>query len=166
MDYFKQNIIPGEVLVQLCAFLTVFFLLRSMAWKKIQAGLAARRNKIQDDFAKIEKAHKEIESLKLDYETRFAKIEDEARAKLNSAIEEGRKIAKDIQDKARAEAQASFDKSKENLEMEIEKAKITLRKEVADLALKVAEKVVEEKMTDEAYQAKALKLVDQLEKSL
>ncbi len=166
MDYFKQNIIPAEVIVQLFAFLTVFFLLRTMAWKKIQSGLASRREKIRGDFEKIDQAKKDIESLKAQYDARFAKIEEEARAKLNAAIDDGRRIAKDIQDKARAEAQASFEKSKENLEMEVEKAKITLRREVADLALKVAEKVVEEKMTDESYQAKALKLVDELEKSL
>ena len=166
MDFFKQNIIPSEVIIQILAFLSVFFLLRKLAWKQVQQALENRRNKIRDDFEAIEKAKQAIETLKTDYTARLQKIEDEARAKIQSAIEDGRKIAREIQDKAREDAQKTFEKSKENLEMEVAKARATLKNEVADLALRVAEKVVGDKMTEKEQQAKALRFIDELEKTL
>ena len=165
MEFFKANIIPGEVLVQLIAFLIVFFTLKSLAWKPILGALEARRKRIQDDFDKIEHARKEIEGLKARYASSFQKIEDEARAKLQEAVEEGRRIAKDIQEKARAESQASFEKAKDNLALEAAKARLTLRREIADLAISVSEKVLSEKLSDSKQQEKIMSLIEEFEKS-
>lgn len=166
MDFFKQNIVPGEVLIQLIAFLTVFWLLKKLAWKPVLAALEARREKIQHDFEKIEAAKKDIETLRADYTTRLQKIEDEARSKIQQSIDEGRKISREIQEKARADAQSTFEKSKENLAIEVEKARISLRREIADLSIQVAEKILEEKLTGERCQEKALQIIERLEKSL
>lgn len=165
MEFFKANIIPGEVLVQIIAFLIVFWTLKLLAWKPILNALEARRQKIKGDFDKIEGARKEIEALKTQYSASLQKIEDEARAKLLAAVEEGRRIAKDIQEKARAEAQASFEKAKENLALETAKARITLRREIADLAISVSEKVLSEKLSDAKQQEKIMELIEEFEKT-
>ena len=165
MEFFKANIIPGEVLVQIIAFLIVFWTLKALAWKPILGALEARRLRIKDDFDKIEAARKEIEALKIQYSASLQKIEDEARAKLLAAVEEGRLIARDIQEKARAEAQASFEKAKENLALETAKAHITLRREIADLAINVSEKVLHEKLSDAKQQEKIMELIEELEKT-
>ena len=166
MEFFKQNIIPGEVLVQLLAFLIVFFVLRALAWKPILGALEARREKIKSEFEKIEGARREIEKLKADYERHLQKIEDEARSKLQEAVEEGRKVARSIQEKARAESQASFEKAKENLSLEVAKARLELRRDIAELAIQVAEKVLGEKMTEARQQEKVMAMIEDLEKSL
>ncbi len=166
MDYFRQNIIPGEVIVQIFAFLTVFFLLRAMAWKKIQGNLEGRRERIRKALEDIEKSKLDLQALQADYALKLQKIEEEARAKIQAAVEEGRKVAREIQDHARTEANLVFEKSKENLEIEMAKARLTLQRDVADLALRVAEKVVDEKMTDAVHQAKALALVEEMGRKL
>lgn len=165
MEFFKENIIPGEVIVQLAAFLIVFFVLRALAWKPMLAALQSRRERIRGDFEKIEAARREIEKLQADYQARLQKIEDQARLKLQEAVDEGRKISREIQDKARAESQTHFAKAKEGLSLEIAKAKIELRREIASLALQVAEKVVGEKMTEAHEQAKILEMIEELEKN-
>ena len=165
MEFFKENIIPGEVLVQLLAFLIVFFVLRALAWKPIMAALESRREKIRSDFEKIEAAKAEIEKLKADYERHLQQIEDQARAKLQETVEEGRKVARAIQEKARAESQASFEKAKENLALEIAKSRLELRRELADLTIQVAEKVIGEKMTEAKQQEKIMAMIDELEKA-
>lgn len=166
MDFIQQNIIPGEVIVQLCAFLIVFFVLKAHAWGPILSSLEARREKIKKDFDAIEKARHEIEDLKTKYTAHLQKIEDEARAKLQEAIDEGRRIAREIQDKAREDSQASFEKAKENLVLETAKARTTLRREIAELTIQVSEKIIGEKMTDSKQQEKILDLIQELEKSL
>ena len=165
MEFFKANIIPGEVLVQLIAFLIVFFTLKALAWKPLLKALELRRERIQDQFNQIEAAKKDIEKLKAEYGAHLQKIDDEARGKIQEAVEEGRRIARDMQEKARAESQSSFEKAKENLNLEVAKAKITLRREIADLAILVSEKVIRERLSDAKQQEKILELIEELEKS-
>ncbi|MBI3316868.1 MAG: F0F1 ATP synthase subunit B [Candidatus Omnitrophica bacterium] len=166
MEFFAKNIIPGEVLVQLIAFLIVFFSLKAFAWKPLQASLASRREKIRSDLQEIEEAKREIERLRQEYGEHLQKIEDEARAKLQQAVHEGREIARQIQDKAREESQAAFAKAKENLDLEVAKARITLRREIGDLALRVSEKVIRERLDANREQDKVLEILDQLENTL
>lgn len=165
MDFFKQNIIPGEVIVQLVAFLIVFFTLKKLAWGPILGALQARRDKIKGDFDEIDRAKAEIEKLKADYTASLQKIEEEAREKMQAAIDEGQKVAKEIQEEARSAAQESFEKSKQSLDLEISKARVSLRKEIADLAIRVSEKVVREEMTDSKQIEKALATIEELERA-
>ncbi|HTL47140.1 MAG TPA: F0F1 ATP synthase subunit B [Verrucomicrobiae bacterium] len=167
MEFFKSNIIPGEVFVQLLAFVLVFLALKKLAWKPVLGSLEARREKIRKDFEAIEAAKKEIEGLKAQYAALLQKIEDEARAKVQEAVDEGRRIGREIQEKARAESQATFDKAKENLALEAAKTRLVLRQEIADLAMDVSERILKEKLsTDKAQNAKILEIIEELEKTL
>jgi F-type H+-transporting ATPase subunit b len=167
MEFFQANIKLGEVVVQLVAFVVVFLTLKAMAWKPLQQSLESRRSKIQHEFDLIEKSRKEMEAMKADYSAKLQKIEDDARAKIQEALEEGRRVAKEIQDKARAESQATLEKTKENLELETAKARMALRQEIAALAIQTSEKVLNEKMvSDKAQQTKIMDIISELEKTL
>lgn len=167
MDFFRENIIPGEVVVQLLAFLIVFFTLKALAWKPILEALQARRENIKSSYDEISAARQEIEKLKAEYVAHLQRIDEEARAKLQDAIEEGRQLARDIQEKARADSQASFDKARENIEIEMAKARLTLRREIADLSIQVSERILKEKMSDrDAQEKKVIGIIEELEKSL
>lgn len=162
MDFFKQNIIPGEVIVQLVAFLVVFWTLKRFAWGPLQNALEARRQKIRSDFDSIDAGRKEIDALKAEYAGHIQKIEEEARVKLQDAIDEGRRIARDLQDKARAEAQETFEKAKENLNLEIAKARIELKREIASLSIQIAEKVINEKAGDASQNDRVMAMIDEI----
>lgn len=163
MEFFQANLIPAEIIVQLLAFLIVLFTLRKLAWKPILDSLEARRAKIQREFDSIEAARREIEALKADYASRLAKIEEEARAKVQEAVEEGRKISRDLQEKARSEAQAVFEKTQQNLDLEIAKAKLVLKRSVIELSLQVAEKVLDERLSDAKQQEKIEQIIAKIE---
>ena len=72
----------------------------------------------------------------------------------------------EIQEKARLESQTSFEKAKANIELEIQKARLTLRQEIADLSIRVAEKILTEKMDHTQQEKKALEILGELEKKL
>lgn len=166
MEFFKANLIPAEIVVQLLAFMIVFFTLRKLAWKPILDSLEARRAKIRHEFEAIEAARLEIEKLKADYASRLAKIEEEARSKVQEAVEEGRKLSRDIQEKARAEAQSTFEKMQQNLDLEIVKAQTVLKKSVVDLSLQVAEKILDERLSDSKQQEKIEKIIAEIEEGV
>ena len=152
-----------EILTQALGFLLLVWVMKRIFWKPILGMLEARRSRIEEAFRQIESSKKEIERLRTDYEARIAKIEEEARGKLQAAIDEGRKIARDIQEKAREEAKDALMRSKENLSLEVAKARIELRREIAELTLLATEKFLREKMTPEKNREKILELIEELE---
>lgn len=162
-----MNVSLQEILTQAAGFAILVFVMSKMFWKPFLSSLDSRREHIQKELAHIDSSKKEIETMKAEYTAHLQKIEEEARMKIQESINEGRRIAKEIQDKARAEAQASFEKSKENLELEVTKARISLRREIAGLALETSERVLNEKLsTDQAQQAKIMEIIEGLEKTL
>ena len=166
MEFFQENIHLKEVLVQLLAFLIVFFTLKKFAWKPLQAIMQSRRERFESEWSGIEKSKKDVAALEKDYQTHLQKIEEEARAKMQEAIQEGRRLAREIQEKARQESQTSFEKAKVNIELEVQKTRLTLRQEIADLSIRVAEKILTEKMDTAHQEKKALEILGQLEKKL
>ena len=166
MEFFQENIHLAEVLVQLIAFLIVFFTLKKFAWKPILAIIRSRRERFESEWNGIEKTKQEVATLQKDYLAHLQKIEEEGRAKMQEAIQEGRRLAREIQEKARLESQASFEKAKANIELEVQKARLTLRREIADLSVRVAEKILTEKMDTAQQEKKALEILGELEKKL
>ncbi|MBI4710882.1 MAG: F0F1 ATP synthase subunit B [Candidatus Omnitrophica bacterium] len=166
MEFFQENIHLGEVLVQLIAFLIVFALMKKFAWKPLLGIIRSRRERFESEWGGIEKTKQEVAALQKDYLAHLQKIEEEARAKMQGAIQEGRRLAREIQEKARLESQTSFEKAKANIELEVQKARLTLRQEIADLSIRVAEKILTEKMDGAQQEKKALEILGELEKKL
>lgn len=166
MEFFQENIHLPEVLVQLVAFLIVFFALKKFAWGPLLAIIRSRRERFENEWGDIEKTKQSVASIQKDYLAHLQKIEEEARAKMQEAVQEGRRIAREIQEKARLESQTSFEKAKTSLDLEIQKARLTLRQEIADLSIRVAEKILREKMDSAQQEKKALEILGELEKKL
>lgn len=164
MEFFKQNIIPGEVLVQLIAFLIVFFTLKALAWKPLLRSLEARRQRIKDELDRIDASQKEIEQLKADYKARFDQIQEEARKRLQEAIDEGKRIGRQLQEESRRESRAILEKAKEDIALEVAKAKVTLRGEIADLTLAATERLLREKLDETKDKEMVLDFIEELEK--
>lgn len=152
-----------EILTQALGFILLVWVLKRLFWKPVLASLEERRSGIARAFSQIESQKKEIEALRADYEARIQKIEEEARGKLQAAIDEGRKISREIQEKARDEAKQVLTRSKEDLSLEIAKARVELRREIAELALLAAEKLLKEEMTDAKHREKILDMIGELE---
>ena len=158
-----MNLSLQEIITQALGFLLLVWVMKRIFWKPLLGMLEARRSQIEEAFRQIESSKKEIALLRTDYESRIVKIEEEARGKLQAAIDEGRKIARDIQEKARQEAKDVLARSKENLSLEVAKARIELRREIAELTLLATEKFLREKMTPEKNREKILELIEELE---
>ena len=152
-----------EILTQALGFLLLLWVMKRVFWKPLLGMLDARRNRIEEAFREIESSKKEIESLRANYEARLEKIEEEARGKLQAALDEGRRIGREIQEKAREEAKDALTRSKENLSLEIAKARIELRREIAELTLLASEKLLHEKMSGEKQREKILEMIESLE---
>ncbi len=159
-----MNLSVQEILTQAGAFILLVWVLKKMAWRPLLQMLEDRRRKIQAGFDDIERTKADVEKLKQDYERSRARIEEEARQKLQEAIDEGKKIAKSLQETARKEARSVLEKAKEDIQLEVAKAKVTLRDEIADLTLGATERMLQEKLNDTKDKELVLDFIENLEK--
>ena len=153
-----------QVLSQAISFVILLWLLRRFAWRPLLAILDQRRRHIETALQDVAQKKAEMEYLQADYAQRLAKIDDEARVKIQQAVLEGKRIAIEVQEDARAQAQAILAKSKETVELELAKAKVTLRDQVADMTVEAVERVLKQKLDAKSDRALVESALDELER--
>ncbi len=135
-----------QILSQALSFLILWWLLRRFAWRPLLTLLEARRRQIETSLSDAASRKAQLERLQAEYQSRLAKIDEEARVKIQQAILEGKRIALEVQEQARAQAQAILAKSKETVELELAKAKGTLRDQLAQMTVEAVERVLQKKL--------------------
>jgi F-type H+-transporting ATPase subunit b len=85
---------PKFILVQMVGFLILIFVLRKYAFGPMVGVLQQRQDTIRGNFDEAEARRNEMVKLQRDYEERLAKIEDEARDKIQVAVREAQ-VARD-----------------------------------------------------------------------
>jgi len=84
------------------------------------------------------------------------KLDAESRQRIQEAVAEGQRVAAEIREASRKEAQEMITRARQEIGLERDKAQATLRNEVVDLAVEIAGKVIREELTAEKHR----KLVD------
>jgi len=140
-----------QVLTQIVGFLIFLWLIRKYAWGPVLETLENRRLKIATDLADAEAKKAEAAALKVDLDRQLKAIDDQARARIQAAVEEGQKIAADIKSDAQAQARARLERAESEIEGERLKAQKSLHMDLAHMAVAGAEKILRKKL-DEAEQ--------------
>ncbi|MBD3401642.1 F0F1 ATP synthase subunit B [candidate division GN15 bacterium] len=154
----------AQAITHLISFLIALWLLKKFAWTPLLNLLDERRNKIKDEFDSIEDEKQNVQKLTAEYEEKLKHIDDERRAEIVKAVEEGKKIAADIKATAQSEAKELSDKTKKDLEREVAKAKVQLRDDMVGITVTAAEKVIHEKLDDTKHRQLIGRFIDGLEK--
>ena len=153
-----------QILSQAFSFVLLVWVLRRFAWRPLLSALDRRRAGIEEEFRRAAQAQAEVARLQQEYQQRLAKIEEEARAKIQQAILEGKRIAVEIQEQAREQASALMTKSKETIELELAKAKITLRDQMAVMTVEAVERVLRQKLDAKTDRHLVDTVLDELER--
>ncbi len=159
------DINPGLIIWTLITFAILLFVLGKFAWKPILQALHSREQEIADSIKKAEDARKDAEKMLAENKAMIAKANEET-ARL---IAEGRAMAEQVKNdiivKANESAKTMMAQAKDEIVREKEAALTQLRSEVADLAISVAEKIVDESL-DGAKQKKFVdKVLQQMQKN-
>ena len=153
-----------QILSQAISFLTLLWLLRRFAWRPLLGILDERRARIEEDLRQAAQRTADLERLQADYAKRLAKIEDEARTKIQQAILEGKRVASEIQEQARAQGSAVIAKSKETVELELAKARVTLRDQVAAMTMEAVERILRQKLDPKTDRQLVETVLDELDR--
>jgi len=139
----------SQIIAQVISFFILLIILRVFLWKRFLKVLDDRRSRIADTLRDIEAEKLEAEKNKADYAAIVSRIDELAKIKIQEASTEGRRLAEEIIENARGEADRMVDNAKESIRQEMSKAKGELKEEIVDLAIKVSEKLIQAKLTEE-----------------
>lgn len=151
-----------QLLTQIVGFILLFWLLKKFAWGPLLAMMDARKQKILDDFAKVEKARADVEKIRDDLNEKLAHIDQIAREKEALAISEGHRVSTEMQTKARAEAHEILEKAKTSIELEVSNAKMELRNQIVTLSMAAAEKVIKDQLDEARHRKEIEDFIDEI----
>lgn len=127
-------------------FLALLAILRRFAWGPILGAVEAREQGIQAAIDEAAARHAEAERMLAEHREQLA----DARRQANELVAEGRAAAevvrRDIEEKAREEAQVLIVRARTEIERERDRALDALRKESVELAMAAASRLIRENL--------------------
>jgi F-type H+-transporting ATPase subunit b len=127
-------------------FLALLGILWKFAWGPILGAVEARESGIQAKLDEAASRNEEAAKLLAEHKEQLA----DARRQANELIAEGKAagehLRKEIEEKARAEAQGIVDRARAEIERERDQAIEALRRESVDLALAAASRLMQENL--------------------
>lgn len=126
------------------SFLAVLFVLGKFGWPKIVQTLEEREKSIRTAIENAEAAKQSAEKLKAEYEAQMQAVQERVREIIAQAQQQGGQTREAILKEAEAEAKKLMEKTKQQLEAEKEKLVQELRGEVGELAVMMAEKLLQQ----------------------
>lgn len=149
----------------LLVFGGLVFILGKFAWGPILAAVEGREKNIQGALDEAAARNEEARSLLEQHRQQLA----DARRQASELIAEGRaageKVRRDIEEKARAEAQAIIARAVQEIEREKDAALDALRRESVDLALAAAAQLMHENMDQEKDRRLVERFLDEVAKA-
>jgi len=135
------SVVPGLMVWTVIAFGITFFLLRRLAFGRIQAIIDARRDRIREALDEADKARHEARQLR----GLTLKEREEAKLDRERILEETRRQAQALFDQARKKADEDLrerlEKNQQEIEAENRRILEQIRRDVVELTLMAAEKV-------------------------
>ncbi|GMR02093.1 MAG: F0F1 ATP synthase subunit B [Acidimicrobiia bacterium] len=153
---------PEELFAGIIAFSIVFFFIWKWAIPALNKALEARQQAIAAELESAEKAKIEAETLLADYRSQVAGAKDEAAQIVGDARDAGEVVKSDIVSRAEAEAEQIKARAHDEVVSERERVASDLRRQVADLSIDVAEKVVVSSIDAESQRALVDRYIDEL----
>ncbi|MBT3383728.1 MAG: F0F1 ATP synthase subunit B [Prolixibacteraceae bacterium] len=161
MGLFIPN--PGTIFWMVIIFGIVLFILKKFAWKPILSALKDREESIAKALNSAEQARKEVEGLKEGNEKIIAEARIEKDIIIKEAINIKEKIIDEAKEKARLETEKNIEQARQQIQAEKTAAVNDIKKQVAELSVMIAEKVIKKELGNNGEQEKLVNgLVDDI----
>ena len=147
---------PGLILWTFITFILLLVILRKFAWKPLLEALQRREEHVRNSIDRAEQAKQEAERLLEENRKQLAHAEEQAHRILGEGRALGEKLKSEIVEKANQQSRKMIDQAKLEIERDKDAALAQLRGEVANLAIKAAEKILDETLDENKHR----KIVD------
>lgn len=140
-----------DLLIQLCATILLFVVVRIFFWKPITNILEKRREAMDKALAEAQESRDHAKELEAELSTQLTEAKNNVKAILTKAEQDGNLRREQIILEAQEEAKRRLN----NLELELEQEKNSMekqiRQEIIDVAFAAAEKIVAKEIDQDKY---------------
>ena len=140
-------------------FLVVLFILWKFGFPVITEMVAERKTFIDDSLRKAHEANERLANLQKEGESILQEAREKQTQILKEAAETREAIVEKAQEKAREEGARLINDAKAEIEQEKKAAIADIRKQVAELSVEIAEKVLRQNLKDDKAQ---MDLIDRM----
>lgn len=148
MPQFDTHFFSSLIFWEIVSFAVLLFILAKYALPPILETLDARERKIRESIESAERRSAEAERRMAEYEAKMKASQKEAEEMIAQAKARAQQMKEENERLLQADAERIKAAAARDIEQERRKALEDVRRHVADLALRVAEKVVERSLTD------------------
>ncbi|MGK2957086.1 MAG: F0F1 ATP synthase subunit B [Acidimicrobiales bacterium] len=132
-----------EIVWGTLAFMVVFGGIAKFGYPAIKKGMDDRTERIQNDLDAADLAKVEAENVKAEYESRLADAKNEAARIIEEARQAADGVRRDLIARAEAEVEELRQRNADMVAGERDRVMVEMQGQVANLAIELAEKVVE-----------------------
>ena len=139
-----------NLIFSIITVLVLILILKHFFFEKVKKFMDERKAKVEEQFQKAEEAENQAREKLDEYNGILAGAEKEKRVIIADAMENAKVQANSVLDEARKEAADIREKSRLQIEREKIAARKEIHNEVGDLAVQLAEKILESELDDDA----------------
>ena len=147
-----------DLLIQLCATILLFVVVRFFLWKPITDILEKRRKAIDAALASAKESSLAAKQLENELSNQLSSAKEQIRQLLLQAEKDGNAKREQIIAEAKMEAQRRMENLEAELELEKNKMENQIRSEIVEIAFAAAEKIVAKEIDQKQY----LDVVDEI----
>lgn len=138
-----------DVIFEAIAILIMFVLLSYLLFEPVRKILEDRKKKVAGQLDQAQKDQEEAARLRAEYEGKIKNIEKEADEILTQARKEALKREEEIVQEAKEEAARRIARADHEIELQKAKVQDQMKKEMVQVAVMMAGKIIAEKITEE-----------------
>lgn len=140
-----------SLILQVINFLILLFLLTKLLYRPLLAKMEERARAIKTSLDEAQAARAEAQRQRQEHATQIQNAYAEAQAIRAQAVKEAQEEQQKLVAQARAEAARLVESARAELDQDVRRARQQLRQEVADLAIGVAERLIQRSLRDEDH---------------
>lgn len=157
-----QGFNGGNILITITAVIILFALLKKFAWGKIIDMLDERERLVHNQLDDAERNQKEALELLRQNQEKLAQAQAEIKEMMEKAREQSKLEKNSILHDAKQQAELLKDNARRDIEDEKNKAIEEINKQIAELSVLVASKIIEKELDAEAQSALVDKIIKEV----
>ncbi len=151
-----------QILVSLANLLILFLLLKKFLYKPVTAVLEKRRADIEGDYAAADEAKRAAFASKTEYDEKLSGAEAEADTIRRNAADEAKRHGERIVADAKEKADGMVRAAEAQIELDRRKAEADMKREIADVSAKLAEKLIERELDADTHRSIIDSVIDSM----
>jgi len=139
------------LITQVVTFIILLVILRLVAYKPLMRMLDERSKRVKESMEQTEAIKEQAARAEEEAKKRIEAAAKEGQEVVARAVRTGEELRQKAQQEAKPEAEALIAKARGEIQRERDEAIAEMRKELADLTILAAEKVIERELDKEAH---------------